>query len=71
MATKTNHELREWTRAAAEGDYLAEFEDGPEDDPQSLCGYTEPEMAEIDRQLGERGLIIRTDDAGLVVARRG
>lgn len=70
MATKGYQEIREWTRTAAEGDYLAEFEDGPEADPQSLCGYTEPEMADIDRRLKERDLRIDADDKGLVVARR-
>lgn len=67
---KTAQELAAWARTATAGEYLAEFDDGPEDDPQSLCGYSEPQIADMDAALARRGLILRTDDVGIVVEAR-
>lgn len=56
-------------RECVAGDYLAEFDPAESaDDPQSCCGYSEPLLAEVNRVLRRRGLALRADDVGLVVA---
>jgi len=60
---------REWARQASSGDYLICWHDSglsDSEDPGSRGGYSDDEIAEIDRILGERDLILRADNLGLV-----
>ena len=56
-----------WCASAEDGAYLAMYWEG-ERDPGSRCGYSDVTLSEIRRRLRSRGLTLRADDMGLVVA---
>lgn len=62
-------EALRWAADAEAGSYLVEYEDtGLTDaqDPGSRCGYSDDELDQIRRALGDRDLTLTADDRGLV-----
>jgi hypothetical protein len=71
--TQDFHSALEWASSASAGDYLITYDDtgvSHDDDPGSRCGYSDPDLAAIERDLRERGMTLRADDIGLVAAER-
>jgi hypothetical protein len=60
-------DMAAWCTGAKDGTYLAVYWEG-ERDPGSRCGWSDSALSEIRRRLRARGLTLRADDVGLVVA---
>jgi len=71
MGARDMTATRQWALNANAGDYLIQYATcgiTAEDAPGSLCGYAEPEIAQLDAILSSRNMALRADDIGLVVS---
>jgi hypothetical protein len=67
--TASRAEVMAWASTCNVGDYLATYDETEaDDDPTSECGYGSELLADCERALRTRGLTLRADDCGLVVA---
>lgn len=67
--TKSLTDAITWARSAEAGEYLARYADDgltAGTDPGSRCGYSDEQLADVERVLAKRDLRLTADDRGLV-----